>query len=196
MAQNSNKPQLVLDIAGVLISNLSPLFWEEITSITNVPFLKQQFNQDIRQKLWSGQISEVEFWLWLQQQCPALEISTAKNLLVKNLYALPATQLLASWSLIADIHLLSNHRLEWLSELLEPIKPFVKSITISSELGFCKPDLQIYQYVQQQMENTSKVLFVDDQEKNLPPATSLGWNTLIADSQSEWIGLVIPLLLA
>jgi FMN phosphatase YigB (HAD superfamily) len=194
---NKNKPQLVLDIAGVLISNLSPSLWEELALYTDVSptTLKNRFKQDIRKDLWSGQLPEPAFWLWLQQHYPSLEISAAKSLLSKKLYPLPATKLLHSWSQIADIHLLSNHRLEWLDELLVPIKPFVKSITISSGVGFSKPDPQIYHHVQQIIQNSSKVLFVDDQERNLLPAASLGWSTLIADSQGKWTELVIPILL-
>jgi FMN phosphatase YigB (HAD superfamily) len=163
LTKKLNKPQLVLDIAGVLMSNLSPLFWEELALHAHVPYavLKAQFKQDIRQKLWSGQLSEPAFWLWLNKQCPSLEFSEAKNMLFKNLYPLPAIKWLDSWSQIANIHLLSNNGLEWLTHFISSVQPFVKSITISSEAGLCKPDLQIYQHVQQQMQNTHKVLFVE-----------------------------------
>jgi FMN phosphatase YigB (HAD superfamily) len=137
---------------------------------------------------------EAGFWEWLSKQCPTMDLVEAKSLLFNSLTPLPAATMLPIWSQIADIHLLSNHRLEWLTNFVCPIQPLVKSITISSEVGLCKPDRRIYEQVQQHLQGTGKVLFVDDQEKNLQPAVSLGWNTLHADLEGKWIKLVIPLL--
>ncbi len=49
-----------------------------------------------------------------------------------------------NWSQIADIHLLSNHRTEWLFPTMATISEFIKSVTISSAVGFCKPHREIY----------------------------------------------------
>ncbi|MCC3377260.1 hypothetical protein [Cohnella sp. REN36] len=38
----------------------------------------------------------------------------------------------------------------------------------------------------QRLTPGAPVLFVDDQEKNLASARSLGWNTMLADDQGDW----------
>ncbi|WP_461671151.1 HAD family hydrolase, partial [Mycobacterium tuberculosis] len=87
------------------------------------------------------------------------------------------------------IHLLSNHRHEWLEELLEPIRPYLKSITISSQVGCCKPDIEIFEIVKSRI-NKTKTLYVDDQEKNLDSAKKLGWTTVHADEDGKWTELI------
>jgi HAD superfamily hydrolase (TIGR01509 family) len=190
------KYQLILDIAGVIITNLSPTYWNEIAVLSSIPneYLKTQFRQEVRELLWTGKISEDEYWNWFKSQCPTIQISEAKSMLYKHLRPLPAFDHIAKWSQSADIHLLSNHRKEWLGPLLEPLKPYVKSITISSTIGFCKPNPEIYEIVNSNLHSTQQVLFVDDQEKNIKPAKDLGWKTLVADKNGQWIEHIKQLL--
>ncbi|WP_208918603.1 hypothetical protein [Paenibacillus uliginis] len=98
---------------------------------------------------------------------------------------MPAIKHLEHWSQIADIHLLSNHRQEWVVDLLNPVEPYIQTITISSEVGFCKPDISIYNLVNSRI-NSGLVIYVDDQEKNLDTARHLGWITMIADQEGKW----------
>jgi HAD superfamily hydrolase (TIGR01509 family) len=133
----------------------------------------------------------------LNKQCPNINETDAKALLYNHINPLPAAAKLNHWSQIADIHLLSNHRKEWLDGFLSTVQTSVKSITISSEVGLCKPDSRIYAHiVQSHMKSSGNVLFVDDQGKNLKPASHLGWNTLLADPQGKWVNRVMPFLLA
>ncbi|QGQ96472.1 hypothetical protein EHS13_17065 [Paenibacillus psychroresistens] len=184
------KTQLVLDLAGVLVSNLSPLFWRQIAELAgniSCEQLKERFKAELREDFWSGRMAEEEFWVWLVRICPNLDMEAARKLLNNNLIALPAIEHLAKWSKYANIHLLSNHRVEWLRPLLSSIKPHIQSCTISSEVGFCKPDIRIYEIVSSHINSRNPILFVDDQAKNFPPATKLGWSTLQADSLGNWI---------
>lgn len=190
------KKQLVLDVAGVLLSNLSPSFWQEIATIADVPYehLKALFKDEIRKNLWTGRISEVEFWSWLIRYCPELNPEIARKLINKHLVPLPAYNRLAAWSQLADIHLLSNHREEWLAPHLKPITPYLKSVTISSQTGYCKPGIEIYKLVEAKLSHSQHTIFVDDQAKNLVSAEELGWNTIIADSDSLWMDSLEKLL--
>ncbi|MNY33462.1 hypothetical protein D3C86_1677420 [compost metagenome] len=153
-------------------------------------YIKQQFRNEIRERLWTGQITEAEYFHWLRQK---FLVSTAANHaydrsgILKHLKLLPAAAYLEVWSRQADIHLLSNHRAEWLSNLLSPYTPYIKSITISSSIGVCKPDLAIYKHVQTRLDNELLVIYVDDQDDNLLPARDLGWHTLRADPKGQWI---------
>lgn len=74
-----------------------------------------------------------------------------------------------------------------LDPLLDPIKPYLKSVTISSSIGYCKPDPKIYEIVKSRLETDLQVIFVDDQEMNMKPAKDLLWNTLITDKNGNWI---------
>ncbi|MBD0380180.1 HAD family hydrolase [Paenibacillus sedimenti] len=184
------KPQLILDMAGVIITNLSPSFWEEIATTADISYndLKTLFKNEVRDHLWTGVISEEEFWTWLHNHFPILEVRYTRPLINKHLVPLPAIEQISKWSDKADIHLLSNHRNEWLAPLLNPISKYLKSITISSEVGNCKPDPKIYQLVQEKIvHRTTSIIYVDDQQKNLIPAEELGWETVFADQEGKWV---------
>jgi HAD superfamily hydrolase (TIGR01549 family) len=190
------KYQLILDVAGVIITNLSPGYWNDISKAAGISAddLKGRFKDEIREDFWTGKLAEDDFWQWLNKHCQAIDMKKAKITLHESLRPLPAFDCIAKWSEQADIHLLSNHRKEWIDPILEPIKKYTKSINISSSVGFCKPTLAIYNAVESNLQMNDQVMFVDDQEKNLKPAKSLGWNTLKADSMGEWIGTIERLI--
>lgn len=183
------KHQLVLDVAGVLITNMSPLFWNEIAELSGASnnAFKSMFNLEIRELFWSGILSEEVFWQWLNEKSSAIEIPHARTVLFKHLQTLPAFEHIPKWSQHADVHLLSNHREEWLLPVLRPIVPYLKSITISSVVGCCKPDAAIYQIVNSKLEPNIQVIFIDDQEKNLKVPQNLNWSTIIEDQEGKWI---------
>lgn len=184
-----SRPQLVLDVSGVLITNLTPA-WQEIAHQAGMTLgsLSEVFKKEVREPLWKGEMSESEFWIWLTSYCPTLDTTYARRLIDIHMTPLPAFEQLVHWSQIADIHLLSNHRKEWIDVILKPIKPYIKSITISSEVGLCKPDPSIYTLVSSQFNSDSPlIIYVDDQTKNLKPAHNLGWIIFIADDNGSWI---------
>ncbi|CAI6036248.1 hypothetical protein PAECIP112173_00831 [Paenibacillus sp. JJ-100] len=186
------RSQLVLDIAGVLLSNMSLMFWKEMIQETNLSAeqLKKHFG-GIKRDLWTGKMKEEEFWESLRGTYPELPINRARDILLDSIVTLPAAEYLEQWSEYADIHLLSNHCREWIQPNLDNLSRFAKSVTISNQVGLCKPDIEIYQLVQTKLPGGAKVLFVDDQEKNLHSAKLLGWKTLLADEEGKWTRRVI-----
>lgn len=190
------RPQLVLDIGGVLATNLSPLFWRLTAAEAAVSeeALYMAYKAQISELLWTGSISEEQFWSWLNEQAPLIEAKQARAFIDRSLQPLPALEKIAEWSLTADIHLLSNHLSAWVEPIVNPINKYVKSVTISSEIGLKKPLPDIYGRVSSHFPIDSVVLFVDDQPKNLRQAASLGWRTLLADEGGRWISRVLPLL--
>lgn len=184
----NKKPQIVLDIAGVLVNNFSSTYWGRLVlpdSVTGLELLA--FFHEMKRDLWTGVCSEGCFWIELAQRFPDLDTQFMQTALRESLHVLPAIHHLERWCEQADLHLLSNHCKEWLEPNLHQIKPFTKSITISNQLGLCKPDIQIYRAVEARMENVEYILYVDDQQKNLIPAEALGWQTVLADEQGEWV---------
>ncbi|WP_274649718.1 hypothetical protein [Paenibacillus humicola] len=189
------KPQLVLDVGGVLLTNMTD-FWREAAACASVPGeqLRAQFRKDLRRSLWSGELPESGFWSWLTGRFPALDAEETARMLQKSLQPLPAMALIPQWSEMAGIHLLSNHRAEWIRPLLEPILPFIAGVTISSESGVCKPEEEIYRLAASQLTGQGPVLYIDDQDVNFVQAEKLGWRTLTADEAGEWTKQVERLL--
>ncbi|MBD2843847.1 HAD-IA family hydrolase [Paenibacillus sp. IB182496] len=189
------KPQLVLDVAGVLVENLSPGYWQALGRLSgDAPEeLRAAFKRELRAGLWSGAVPEAEFWHWLQARCPGVDTATARRLLRAQLQPLPALARLHAWSRLADVHLLSNHRAEWLAEPLRQVAPLLASATISSAAGCRKPEPAIYRLAAAGLR-PGPVVYVDDQQRNLAPAATLGWTTVLAESDGAWIGRVDRLL--
>lgn len=181
------RPQLVLDIAGVLLSNMSLRCWNEMIQETNLSAeqLKKHFG-GIKRDLWTGKMKEEDFWESLGNVYPELPISRARDILFDSIVPLPAAQHLERWSESADIHLLSNHCREWIQPNLGSLSPYAQSVTISNQVGLCKPEIEIYQLVETRLAHGAEVLFIDDQEKNLYSANQLGWKTLLADEEGKW----------
>lgn len=190
------RPQLVLDIGGVLATNLSPRFWSLLAENASISesVLYAEYKEQVSQSLWTGQTSEDGFWKWLEDRTPLLQTGQAQAFLKSSLEPLPGLKMIQQWQTIADLHILSNHLSAWVEPIIEPFKPLFKSITISSEVGKKKPDPVIFNLLVPHFANASDVLFIDDQEKNVKQAASLGWRTLLADEDGHWIPKVQPLL--
>lgn len=109
---------------------------------------------------------------------------------------MPALKELPLWSRYANIHLLSNHRIEWIKHIIRPVENSIKSITISCDVGLCKPQVGIYVVVNSKISSEGKAIFIDDQEKNLFVARNIGWNTILADDKGRWIEKVTQLLVS
>lgn len=186
---HTEKPHLVLDVGGVLLANITPVFWEEAAELIKVPYstLRSHYKDQIRQQLWDGTIREEEFWAWLQKQSSNENVILSSVHLTKHLQPLPAWDKVKEWSESFQIHLLSNHRAEWIIPALEPIRDYITSMTISSTVGCSKPDAHIFQLVQEQLSGSQPIVFVDDAEQNLAMAKAIGWTTILADADHQWI---------
>jgi FMN phosphatase YigB (HAD superfamily) len=189
------KSELILDIGGVLATNFSPSFWQDLSAKSGASYDNlDKFKKKIREELWNGWIAEEEFWNRLSEQFPSIDIEKAQLILHSYIKPLPAIKMVPVWSQYANIHLLSNHRIEWIEPILNLIEGHIKSITVSSQVGSCKPQAEIYSKVNSLLNKGENILFIDDQEKNFKQAKMLRWDTLLADANGDWIVKVIPLL--
>ncbi|GLX68397.1 hypothetical protein [Paenibacillus glycanilyticus] len=189
------KLELVLDAAGVIVSNFSPLFWQGLVTRYGLPYDKlTTFKHEVRARLWTGEITEEEFWDDFCALFPAINKNEARTALLSQITPLPGMQRIPAWSRHANIHLLSNHREEWLESVIAPLRPYLSSLTISSAARCRKPDAPIYGVVERHFNSEAPVLFVDDQAKNFKEPALRGWTTLLADEQGEWIKQVNHML--
>lgn len=185
----SSRPQLMLDIGGVLATNLSPRFWHEIAKHSELPMerLYAKYKAEISRGLWLGHWSEEQFWSWIGAEIPSVSALQGQAILKESLTPLPGLYELARWSRQADIHILSNHLVSWVQPILEIAQPYLTTVTISSQVGMRKPQTELYEYVRSLLPVSAPVLFIDDQDKNLRQGASIGWHTLLADSDGQWI---------
>jgi putative hydrolase of the HAD superfamily len=185
----AGKPQLILDIGGVLVTDLTEGFWGWVAGTAGVPEdqVLMWFRQDVRLALWTGAITEGQFWTQLATRFPTIDPDAARTALRASLQPLPAMARLADWARLADIHLLSNHRREWITPVLDPVMPHLRSVTISSVVGCCKPHPDIYAVTAAKLPPDTVVVFVDNQHQNLLPARALGWKTVHADAEGAWM---------
>ena len=185
----TSRPQLVLDIGGVLLADLTPTFWRWVAEQAAVPYdeVLARFRQDVRTALWTGVMREDQFWHWFCSAFSQIDENTARSQIAATLLPLSAAAHLAVWAKIVDIHLLSNHCAAWVLPALAGMLESVTTVTISSAVGSCKPDLAVYTMVASRLPPDASVLFVDDQQKNFPPAVALGWQTLHADHHGHWV---------
>ncbi|MFC0211338.1 HAD family hydrolase [Paenibacillus chartarius] len=182
------RTQLYLDVGGVLGTNLDG-FWHWLAGAAAIPHdqLRGRYKSELRNTLWTGELSEHGFWDWVCSLQSAKAPDEARALLLTHLQPMPAFASLPQLSRKYDIHILSNHRVEWLNPFLVPVRSHLNSITISAEVRCAKPDPAIYRIAAAHAPAGASILFVDDARHNLDAAASLGWSTLLADPDSRWL---------
>ncbi|SFJ03765.1 putative hydrolase of the HAD superfamily [Paenibacillus sp. UNC496MF] len=184
------RKQLVLDAGGVIVTNLTPGFWTMLADAARVPYpdIRAAYKAELRDGLWTGAVSEADFWRWLGDRCPDVAGRDARELLLRNLRPLPAFERVAAWSRLADVHLLSNHRAEWLAPVVERLRPYLGHVVISSEAGASKPADAMFAALRGRLAPDAPVLYVDDHPGNLAAGERFGWTGLLADDDGRWTG--------
>lgn len=179
---------LVLDVGGVLASNLSPGLWEQLSYIGQCEQqrLYAAYKQEISGRLWVGEVTERQWWEWLSARGINVASELRASLIAQHLTPLPALNKLPQWAERCRIFIMSNHRTEWLQPLLAPYLPYIERLHISDQDRLSKPDPAWFQHVDQHISKPSSVRFVDDSERNLAAAAHIGWHATLADSAGNW----------
>lgn len=76
---------MIFDVAGVLISNFSPQFWDEIVTYAeerSATDLRRHFKSELRQDLWSGAVPDTAFFTWISAQIPAVHAQEVERILL------------------------------------------------------------------------------------------------------------------
>ncbi|URN93507.1 MAG: haloacid dehalogenase [Candidatus Pristimantibacillus lignocellulolyticus] len=180
---------LVLDVGGVLATNLTPRLWQDLADLSNtsIDTMYASYKQEISKQLWTGQCTEKQFWQWLASYGVQLSVSDQRRLITQALQPLPALDYLERWSKLADIYIMSNHLNDWLQPLLAPYLPYIKSIHVSDQVRLSKPNPKWFQLLHEQFTDVSSIWFVDDSSNNIAVAQTIGWNVLLADQNHDWI---------
>ena len=168
---------IVLDAMGVIYKACDDV--EELL----IPFIKENNNACdeiiiknayIRASL--GIISAAQFW----NEC-GIDESIESEYLKKYELSEGLTDWLATCSIHNKCICLSNDISDWSKKLREKFKlsKYIDDWFISGDLGYRKPDDQIYRIVENKYVRGSRFIFFDDNPRNVKIATDLGWDAYL-----------------
>lgn len=185
---------LILDAGGVLVSEPMPALIGQLEADSALaPGEAEAFyRRELREPLWEGRLGIEEFW---QRLIAGTQVSGApeiyRAIVEQGFHPLPALARLPEWSQQAQITVLSNHRHEWLRPLLAQaaVLGCIDHLLISSEINVCKPALRAFELAKQTAgPQTERMLFIDDQPKNIDPARAQAELPGMVAARSEgWI---------
>lgn len=186
------KQIVVLDVGGILATNLSPQLWLALGELSNTTSeqLYSSYKSEISRRLWSGEISELHFWQWLEQFHIKLSLPERSKLITDALQPMIALDNIKQWSQLAEIHIMSNHLQSWIQPILSPYQHYFKAIHVSDQYGLVKPNLEWFKLLDKQFEDADNIWFVDDSSHNIDAAKSIGWQTILGDEEQHWITIL------
>ena len=181
-----NKKQLILDAGGVIVTNLTPGFWETIAAAASKTYeeIRAAYAADIRDGLWTGTLAEAEFWRWLSAQCPGSAEQEARTLLQRNIRLLPAfhshtgMEPACGRAYPEAVTARNGWRRIWKGcGRIWGMSSFRARQGQASLPGiYTRPCTRSW-------IRRRPSLYVDDQRKNLTAAEGLGWQGLLADEE-------------
>ena len=188
-----NKPIIVLDFGGVLMSHDRPgclqalRQWMSDDQILNIVGFGNNSHDTMLYRFETGACSAQEFVEQLLALCP---IGTTADEVIKAWNKMHAGIADDKWHMVERLHaegyplyLMSNtDPLHWQNALrLYPgkMETLFDELFLSFELGLFKPDAVFYEQVHRRINGAGKeVFFVDDTETNrLAAQQSVGWRT-------------------
>jgi putative hydrolase of the HAD superfamily len=148
-----------------------------------------------------GKLSDPEFWDALQQKLGSPIPSEKRHIANKWEIMQPIPEML---ELIKDLKS-KGYRVGLLSNTIPATAEDIRKhggydlfdfTVLSYETGYTKPDPEIYQIAMDNLPGIepSEVVFLDDQEKCLPPAQALGIQTIFVENPVQAIAAVHALL--
>lgn len=184
---------LLLDGQGVVFTDGWEAFLDRAARWTcKDPLdLRRRWKDQLRLPFWTGTLTETEFWRRLVGDERVL---LWRQRLERCFRPGPAVPRLRTWAARVPIHLLSNHRSEWLPPRIDRmgLRRFFADILVSDRLGAAKPDPAAFASVLAQVPDPAVVLFVDDHAENVATARHLGMRTVLA--RGQWLARVDELL--
>ena len=180
---------MILDVHGVIFNNPFKGFLADLADRTGQTreAVIERWYRDVRILAWTGAITEQEIWQSLSARRGDTECWQA---LLETHYTLgPVAPMLKMWSQIMPLWILSNHRSPWLHRRLKrfQVDGFFDRVIVSDEVGLAKPDSRLFEYTAAQLPDSTRGLFIDDQDRNVQAASAAG---LIAFGVNEYLQTV------
>ena len=177
----TQKEHLVLDAMGVIyqagddVEELLIPFIKKNNGITNKKEIEKQYY-----KASMGEISSKKFWESVQINHTSEDEYLQNHILTVGLIDF----LQDAISVFESISCLSNDVFEWSKKLRKRFKleEYISEWYISGVFQARKPSEEIYlKFLAKSGFKASQIIFVDDREKNLESARSLGFGTILFD---------------
>lgn len=179
---------LLLDACGVIINDPLPgLLGGLALALHEAPHETIARYGELRQAFWTGRLDEAMFWR-------ELTCGRGPELWSARLAAAytpgPAVPHLAAWSQRARLRVLSNHRSAWMDRHLRrfDLAPFFERVVVSEAIGFIKPQPEAFLAALNDADlPLEAVLFIDDKQRNVEAALSLGMQAILAEPGLPWL---------
>jgi putative hydrolase of the HAD superfamily len=183
---------LVLDVHGVVLNAYWPDFLREIARRTgeSTEEVVGRWHRSLRDDAWSGRIEEAELWRRLIPSTPAS--GDWRAALEAGYRRGAAAPHLRRWAALLPLWLLSNHRSEWLLPRLVrfDLNDCVDRVLVSDAIGAAKPDPAAFLPILEAVSDPRRILFIDDQRRNVEVAQEMGMSALHADPHGAWVSRV------
>ena len=181
---------LVLDGQGVVFNDPLAAFFGQLADATGQDpgAVLARWRDELRERAWSGAIDDQAMWRALV----GADRRDWGALLEAAYRPGPAAPWLPGWAAQVPVWLLTNHRTAWIEPRLDRfgLRPWFGRVLVSDALGALKPDPSVFSSVLAHVRDPAAVLLVDDQEKNVSVASTLGLSAILADPAGLWISEV------
>ena len=182
------------DVGGVMIQDFSDSpKWDTMMDVMGIP-LERRAEFDELYHTYDTQIclGQHEDTL-LPEIAACFNLSLPEGFSMRQYFLDHFDKNLSLWSIISTLKttikvgLLTDQYPGMLTQIMDlGLFPSVEwdAIVDSTQVGFRKPSPEIYQIAQAKAGvPAAEILFIDNREKNLIPATDLGWQTYFYDSK-------------
>lgn len=199
---DKSRRTIIFDFGNVLINLEHKRTFTEFKKVLGVDFSSglPEKMEAVFHRYEKGEINTESFLWALQQYNPKAEIRDvifAWNSILGELSqarfdlvsSLRETYNVAMLSNINEMHEKEiDKRLEKELGLIDFRSNYFDKVYYSHLIGLHKPDTKIYSFVHQDLNiEPSSILFIDDLEKNVLAARSVGWNAVVHDPKTDII---------
>jgi hypothetical protein len=175
---------VILACEGVLFPRPLERIWQGVASAAGLDRVELvgAWENEAEDRFVRGLLPEEYLWDWIAERS-GTDPDLWRETLWSSLYPLASCNFLARLSGLAEIHLLSEIRAEWLRPIIrsEGLLPVVGSLTFSSETGLRRPDLYALPDA-----GSSQVVVVDN-HPSLPAVREIGYRPMAADQKMAWL---------
>lgn len=193
---------VIFDVGGVLHGGESEFVKDIVQELgLSSANVSNMWKQEVV-LLGSGKISEQEFWNQLSRSYGVRQADVSENLLGRSFANgihphLKIAQLVAELKSKDPITVVFSNTVEPHAAELERLgyyKNFDK-LFLSHKIGYRKPDPKSYNFVIKSLKiRPEEAIFIDDDQKNIEAANSLGLNGVLFKSENQTISDVKNLL--
>ena len=187
---------LILDAGGVLVTEPVPVVLRHLAQRagTTEQHVETVYKDRLYDDCWSGRISGQQMWERLAAAFAQKDGGRYQRMFEHLLDPLPVCDRLREGAQHADLALLSNHHVAWVTPTLQEagVWDLFKVRWVSAEMGCAKPRDEIFRPVREHAAAYDRVLFVDDAPANIAAAarhdipgllTQPGWEHQV----DEWL---------